>query len=71
MTKHLDSDNMVYAPLWWHKEGLSQTATGYGAKLTTAWKIPFAGRLYRVYCTVFSNAGSHWILAKGEKIFIR
>ena len=71
MTKHLDSEDRVYCPLWWHEAGLSQTATGYGMKLTTAYKIPYAGKLYRVYCTIFSNAGSNWILAKGEKIFLR
>ena len=61
---------LEYTPLAWQKQGLQQTATGYGRKLTTRYKISFEGRLYRVYCTCFSNSGSNWIIAKGQKIFI-
>jgi hypothetical protein len=57
-------------PLPWHDSGLQQTATGYGAKLTTAWKINYCGKLYRVYATCYSNAASHWFTAKKERIYI-
>lgn len=57
-------------PLWWHTQGLTQTATGYGKKLTTNWKISFCGKLYRIYATCFSNAASHWFTIKGRKIHI-
>lgn len=45
--------------------------TGYGAKITTIWKIPHLNRLYRVYATCFSNCASHWIFANGEKLHVR
>ena len=54
----------------WQKQGLSQTASGYGAKLTTYYKINFEGKLYRLYNTCFSNAGSTWFKTKGKKIFV-
>jgi len=51
------------------RPALQETASGYGAKLTTRRKIRYSGRLYRVYCTIYGNAGSCWICCKGEKIF--
>jgi hypothetical protein len=72
MLKYLDveREDLVEAPLWFHKRGLMQTASGYGRKLTTEWKAPYNGKLYRVYCTIFSNSGSLWIQSKGEKLFL-
>lgn len=73
-TEH--SKELVDAPLWWQEKGLQQTASGYGYKLTTNWKISFQAqgeaksKLYRVYCTQFSNAGSCWFTVRGTKIFI-
>ena len=61
----LEDQPLIHAPLWWHDQGLTQTATGFGRKLTTPYKIEFNGRLYRVYCTQISNAGSLWFTAKG------
>ena len=63
----LEDQPLIDAPLWWHDRGLTQTATGYGMKLTTRYKIEFYGRLYRVYCTQISNAGSLWFTAKGRR----
>tara|TARA_R110002020_G_scaffold308903_1_gene524475 strand:+ start:456 stop:731 length:276 start_codon:yes stop_codon:yes gene_type:complete len=57
-------------PLWWHKRGLQQTASGYGLKLTTRYKVRHNGRLWRVYATCISNAASHWILVKGQKLHL-
>ena len=56
-------------PLWWHDQGLQQTATGYGKKLTTPYKAFFLNRWYRVYATCCGNVASHWIVARGEKYF--
>lgn len=61
---------LLYAPLPWQRKGLTQTATGYGAKLTTPNKINFEGKLYRLYLTCYSNAGSVWFTVKGNKIFV-
>jgi hypothetical protein len=65
-----DSSELVDAPLDWQKRGLSQTASGYGGKLTGSRKINFNGKLYRIYHTQYSNAGSAWFTVKGRKIYI-
>jgi len=62
--------DFVNDPLWYHKQGLMQTATGYGSKLTTERKLKFNGREYRVYCSCFSNVGTVYIIVKGEKIVL-
>lgn len=57
-------------PLWWHEQGLHQTASGYGQRLTTRYKIRHNGRLYRVYATCISNVSSLWIISLGVKLHI-
>jgi len=63
---------LVDRPLWWQKRGLSETATGYGSKLTSSRcvKLP-DGKVRRVYITCYSNAGSAWITLNGKKLYIR
>jgi hypothetical protein len=58
--------------LWWHKQGLRQTATGYGRKLTTEYKITLPGhpRVYRVYAICYSNVASFYILRGGKRLFL-
>jgi len=60
----------IWAPLWWHEQGLQQTTTGYGSKLTTPWMVEHNGRRYRVYATCWSNAASHWIQTKSKKLYL-
>lgn len=62
--------DLVDNPLWWHKRGLMQTATGYGRKLTTSMMIHFNGRLRRIYCCIYSNAGSCYIIHNGQWLYI-
>lgn len=59
-----DHDDMEYAPMWFHLKGLQETATGYGRRLNTGYKLSFNGRMYRVYCCIFSNSGTLYIRAK-------
>ena len=61
---------LIYSPLWWHERGLQQTASGYGRKLTTPYKVEHNGRLYRVYCICFSNSGSLYILPGGKPLYL-
>ena len=68
--EYLDGALLIYKPLWWHLKGLTQTATGYGRKLTTPWKVKHNGRLYRVYATCYSNAATHYILPGGEPLYL-
>jgi hypothetical protein len=57
-------ENKIYCPLWYHEKNLQQTSSGYGSRLTSPYKIKFEGRMYRIYVTIFSNAGSSWIMTK-------
>ena len=63
-------EDFQLAMLPWQKQGLRQTASGYGARLTTAYKINYNGRLYRLYNTIYSNIGSVWFKVKGQIIFV-
>lgn len=67
---YAERSELLYDPPDWMKMGLTQTATGYGSKLNSGLKIHFCGKLYRVYTTIFSNAGSSWFKSKGRKIFV-
>lgn len=62
--------DLVDSPLDWQKRGLQQTASGYGARLTTSWKINFNGKLFRLYATCYGNAASVWFKAKGRTIYV-
>jgi hypothetical protein len=67
---YCDRSELVDAPMWWHTEGLQQTASGYGKKLNSGLKIHYCGRLYRIYTTIFSNAGTSWFTCKGRRIIV-
>ena len=58
-------------PLPWQKRGLRETMSGYGKKLTTSRKVFFEGRWYRVYCCIYSNAGSCYIVKGGRALYLR
>lgn len=66
-----DEKDLIEKPLWYHKRGLTQTATGYGSKLVTSKMIKLGKKLYRVYCMIYGNSGSCYIIQKGQKIFLR
>ena len=70
MTYKETPSQLIYEPLQWHLTGRQQTATGYGSKLTTPYKVEYNGRLYRVYCVCYSNSGSHYILPAGQPMYI-
>lgn len=65
-----DDTHAIEAPLDWQLSGLQQTATGYGAKLTTSKKVWFNGRYYRLYATCYGNAASTWFTAKNVKYWV-
>ena len=61
------------APLWFHKAGLSQTASGYGRKLATRHmvKLPGGKRWRRVYVCCYANSGTAYVPTKsGDWIVI-
>ena len=49
----------------WQEKGLSYTATGYGRKIPTSYKVFWEGKWRRVYCCIYSNSGTCY-LAKGS-----
>ena len=60
-----------YQPLWWHRQGLSQTVSGYGARLTSAYIAVLPdGRKRRIYMTQHSNTGSLWIVIDGRRLYL-
>jgi hypothetical protein len=59
------------APMSHHLAGRMYTATGYGAKIPSANKALYNGRLYRVYVSIFGNAGTAYILIKNVKHILR
>ena len=67
---YLDRSDLIDAPMRWHRQGLQQTASGYGGKLTTSHKIRYCGRAYRLYATCCGNASSVWFTAKGKRIYV-
>lgn len=61
----------IYDPLSFHKLNLGQTASGYGQKLTTPYKVVYSnGATRRVYCTTFSNVGTRWVYLDGFKVTV-
>ena len=57
-------------PTWWQVKGLSYTSTGYGSKIPTSYMVKHNNRLKRVYCMIYSNSGTLFIIHKGEKIIL-
>lgn len=60
----------VEKPLPHHKMGRSYTATGYGAKIPTEKMAIIMGRFYRVYCSIFSNSGTTYVIIQGERVIV-
>ena len=72
----LDSNLSVYEskPKWlYHGETrLMETASGYGMRLTSDYKVKFMGKNYRLYWTCVSNVSSVWFKCKKYgKLFLR
>ena len=63
-------NELIYCPLGWQKLGKFETASGYGAKLHPVYKLLYAGRLHRVYCCCYSNAGTCYINVKWERLIV-
>ena len=59
-----------YHPLWFHKAGKTQTATGYGSKLTTALKVFHSGKWRRLYACCWGTTASHYVMIKGNAVTI-
>ncbi len=69
--ENIGQEDLVESPLIWQKLGLQETASGYGNKLTTKYKVKYQGRMRRVYAVCYSNVASYYIFVKGEKLYLR
>jgi hypothetical protein len=47
-----------------------QGADGYGRKIATDYAARYGGRTRRVYCCIFSNAGSLYVVDHGERLYV-
>nr|DAJ98493.1 MAG TPA: hypothetical protein [Caudoviricetes sp.] len=56
--------------LGWQVAGLQKTATGYGKKIPTSWKVRYLGKLRRIYQDVYSNSGVSYIIVNGKKLYL-
>lgn len=59
-------------PLEWQRQGLQQTASGYGSRLTTRYVLTAADRRQRrIYAICWTNCASYYVRVKGERLFLR
>ena len=56
--------------LWWQSKGLSYTATGYGKRIPTIHMVQWMGRWRRVYCAIYSNAGTCYIGKLSDNLIV-
>lgn len=72
--EHEDIAEIAFRPLWWQKQGLMQTASGYGRKLTSSKMVRLAKhdskRWRRVYVTCYGNADTAWVTVGGKRYIV-
>lgn len=54
----------------WQAAGRQYTASGYGRKIPTTQVVYLAGRKYRIYCRIFSNIGTCYIMFQGREVIV-
>lgn len=54
-------------PMFHHINNLSFTDSGYGNKIPTRYMVLIGDRWCRVYCRIFSNAGTNYVIWKGQE----
>jgi hypothetical protein len=57
-------------PLPWQTMGLQYTATGYGKRIPTRYKVRFNGKWRRVYCRIYSNIGTLYIGKLSDNLIV-
>ena len=66
---YIKPDEIKTDLLPWQKRGLQFTASGYGKKIPTNKKARIGKKWYRIYCCIFSNCGTCYII-KDKKHYI-
>jgi len=54
-----------------HRLRLNYTASGYGSKLPTRYKIKYDNRWYRVYSCCHSNVSTEFVRIQGEIVIVQ
>ena len=54
----------------WQARGLMYTASGYGKKIPTTKQLFILNRWRRVYCDIFSNSGTCYVIVDGVEITV-
>lgn len=63
--------SLIERPMAHHKLGLSWTASGYGKAIPMVYMVRTIDQKWRrVYCTIYSNIGTCWIVQDKEKIIV-
>lgn len=62
-------DLVVDEPQWMQR-GLFPTASGYGKKIPTRYKLRYNNRLYRIYGCCFSNVATTYIVSRNRTIIV-
>lgn len=64
--------NLLVNRLTWQMAGKSYTASGYGSKIPTEFKVFYRRRWRRIYAKVFGNSGMFFVIIDGipEKVEI-
>ena len=48
----------------------SNSKTGYGGKINTKYMVFIDNKWRRVYCRIYSNIGTCYVLIRGERVII-
>jgi len=61
----------ICRPMQWQKAGLTYTASGYGEKIPTQYMVRTIDQKWRrVYCRIFSNVGTLYVMHGKEKTIV-
>ena len=64
---YIDTTDSRISETWWQRRGLMYTATGYGKKIPTEYMVQCGDlRWRRVYCHIFSNSGTLYVIYNGK-----
>jgi hypothetical protein len=62
---------IIERPMAHHKDGLSYTATGYGAKIPTRYMVRTIDQKWRrVYCRIYSNIGTLYVMHGKDRTIV-
>jgi len=74
MPKRYDLETLEHKTklLPWQEQGLQYTASGYGKKIPTGTmlRLPNDKRWRRMYCCIYSNIGTCYVIKNGEWVII-